>query len=77
MDSVQYCMRSECQQPATAQLTYDYAGQLVWLQPLTHQAEPGEWPLCTRHAETMKVPRGWELIDDREPVVPMFAAYAS
>ena len=77
MDSLQYCMRSDCQQPATAQLTYDYANHCVWLAPLVHEAEPGEWPMCTRHADGLTVPRGWQRIDDREPVVPMFAAYAS
>ena len=85
MHHLTYCMRSDCQQTATAQLTYDYARQAVWLVPLTNDVEPGEWPMCTRHANALNVPRGWEIHDDREPEVPesrqtavqMFAAYAS
>lgn len=71
------CQRSDCSEPATATLTYDYGRQSVWLRPIEADREPGAWPICTRHADHLRVPMGWMLHDNRGPVVALFNAYAS
>ncbi len=53
-----------------ATLTYVYAEQTAVLGPLALTAEPGAYDLCTRHAERMSAPKGWEIIrlPDEDPV---------
>ena len=43
-------------------LTFDYAGQMAVLGPLSPSAEPSAYDLCARHAERTSVPRGWEVV---------------
>lgn len=45
-----------------ATLTYVYAESTAVLGPLALTAEPGAYDLCTKHADSLSVPRGWEVI---------------
>ena len=51
-----------------ASLTYSYADSQVVLGPLATRHEPGVFDLCRVHAETLTVPRGWDII--RLPLEP-------
>ncbi len=45
-----------------ATLTYVYGDQTAVLGPLATFAEPHSYDLCDQHAETLSVPRGWEVV---------------
>src|SRR5436305_977423 len=65
-----HCVRPGCSEPATALLTYDYNERVVWLD------RPGDlngsaWPMCTTHADGLRVPMGWRCEDRRIPALPM------
>jgi hypothetical protein len=49
-------------------LSYAYADGVVWLEDLADEAHPMVHDLCALHADSVRVPRGWELRDDRGAV---------
>ena len=53
------CDRPVCSGPATASLTYDYAGRCAWLDDLDDEYDPHAYDLCADHADRLTVPRGW------------------
>ena len=59
------CAKPSCSVSASATLTYDYAGKMVWVEPLHHEAHPMRYDLCTEHADGLRVPNGWALQDER------------
>lgn len=56
------CRRSGCNQPAVATLTFDYAEATAVLGPLATQATPQAYDLCADHAQSLSVPRGWQVV---------------
>ena len=68
-----HCARPGCTTTATATLTYDYGAGTVWLDHLSPEAHPMTHDLCTRHADTLGVPRGWLLQDRRPADAPLFS----
>lgn len=48
-----------------ATLAYAYSDGVVWLEDLAPEAHPMVHDLCDLHADTVRVPRGWELRDQR------------
>ena len=56
------CSRSTCGRASIATLTYVYSDQTAVLGPLATFAEPHAYDLCDIHAETLRAPRGWEVI---------------
>jgi len=56
------CSKVACNFPAVATLTYVYADSMAVLGPLSQSPEPHSYDLCTRHAERMSVPQGWQVI---------------
>lgn len=61
------CIKPGCRWPAVATLSYRYATAEVWLADLGER-HPATHDLCPHHADDMRVPRGWSLVDDRRPV---------
>jgi len=61
------CSRPGCADRAVAMLTYDYGRSRVWLDHLPAERDPHAYDLCVRHAETLSVPLGWKLSDNRAP----------
>jgi hypothetical protein len=59
------CARPGCDRPAVATLSYAYADGVVWLEDLAVEAHPMVHDLCAAHADRVRVPRGWELRDQR------------
>lgn len=59
------CARPGCQGQTAAWLTYDYAGQRVWLDDAPTGAGGDQWALCSGHAGRLRVPRGWTRVDRR------------
>jgi hypothetical protein len=57
------CAKPGCDRPSTA--TLSYAESTVWLEDLAAEAHPMVHDLCDVHADTVRVPRGWELRDQR------------
>jgi hypothetical protein len=56
------CSKVACNSSAVATLTYVYADSMAVLGPLSRSPEPHSYDLCTRHAERMSVPQGWQVI---------------
>ncbi len=59
------CARPGCQGQTAAWLTYDYAGQRVWLDDAPSDAAGDQWSLCAGHAGRLRVPQGWTRVDRR------------
>ncbi|WP_336248751.1 DUF3499 family protein [Stomatohabitans albus] len=64
------CVKTGCRWPAVATLAYRYSSSEAWLTDLTPEPDPSTHDLCPHHANQMRVPVGWNLIDDRNPVEP-------
>lgn len=62
MQSVRQCSRTACTRPAVATLTYVYADSTAVLGPLARYAEPHSYDLCLEHADSLTVPRGWDVV---------------
>jgi hypothetical protein len=58
------CARPGCQGDIVAWLTYDYAGQRVWLDDARSEAGD-QWGMCTNHASRLSPPQGWVMVDRR------------
>ncbi len=56
------CSKTGCTGPAVATLTYVYRESTAVLGPLATYAEPHTYDLCSRHAEGLTAPRGWEVV---------------
>lgn len=65
MEAPRHCIRPTCGARAEATLRYDYGQRTAWLADSEPDPAPGVWPLCAAHADTLRVPEGWELIDER------------
>ena len=61
------CARPGCAIAPAAWLAYDYEARCAWLddQPDDEKGNVSRWPLCERHADTLRVPRGWFCVDRR------------
>lgn len=45
-----------------ATLTYNYADSTAVLGPLATYAEPHTYDLCAAHAQSLTVPKGWDVV---------------
>ncbi|KQR02265.1 hypothetical protein ASF72_11660 [Arthrobacter sp. Leaf141] len=70
MGAIRQCSRSACRQSAVATLTYVYADSTAVLGPLATYAEPHCYDLCSQHAGSLTVPRGWEVLRLAMPTTP-------
>ena len=61
------CARPACGHTATATFVYDYHARTTWLDPLSGERHPMSYDLCPAHADALTVPRGWRLVDRRDP----------
>jgi hypothetical protein len=66
MADMRSCIKTGCRWPAAATLSYRYATAEVWLSDLGEH-HPATHDLCPHHADALRIPRGWTLIDDRRP----------
>ncbi|PZE93697.1 DUF3499 domain-containing protein [Curtobacterium sp. MCLR17_039] len=64
---VRICSKVACANSASSTLTYDYGDSMVVVGPLSNRVEPHGYDLCARHAATLRVPRGWQVVR-REPL---------
>lgn len=60
--SARLCSRVACTAEAVATFTYDYADSMAVLGPLSLRHEPHSYDLCTRHAERLSAPQGWQIV---------------
>lgn len=69
---MRHCARPGCAERATATMTYHYATRTVWLDsPGGEPDASAAWGLCDAHADTLRVPVGWDRSDRRTPIVPL------
>lgn len=53
-------------------MTYGYASRTVWLHSPGDEPDPGAaWGLCSAHADNLRVPMGWALVDERTPIIQL------
>ena len=62
------CARPGCNAVATATLSYAYRESVVWIDALSETGHPMTHDLCPDHAESLRVPRGWQRQDRRDAV---------
>lgn len=62
---MRFCAKTTCSREAASSCGFDYSARRVWLAPLGRERDPSAYDLCEEHAETLRVPRGWELEDHR------------
>ena len=66
------CSKPSCTRPGAVVLAYDYAERKAVLDdPEKGQLSPHVYILCSRCAEKLKPPKGWEL-EDRRSEPPLF-----
>jgi hypothetical protein len=65
-DVTRTCAKPGCDRAAVATLAYAYAEGVVWLEDLAPEAHPMVHDMCRMHADTVRVPLGWELRDVRD-----------
>jgi hypothetical protein len=56
------CSKVACTDDAVSTLTYVYADSMAVLGPLSQNAEPHSYDLCSRHAERLSAPQGWQIV---------------
>jgi hypothetical protein len=56
------CSKVACSTEAVATLTYVYADSMVVVGPLSAAPDPHSYDLCTRHAERLSAPQGWQVV---------------
>lgn len=61
-ERVRVCTKPSCPRAAVATLTYDYHDSTAVLGPLSTSLQPHTYDLCDHHAETLTVPRGWQVV---------------
>lgn len=59
------CARPGCHSSAGATLSYDYANSTAWLAKFAPEGHPMAYDLCVDHADRLRLPKGWQLIDER------------
>ena len=59
------CARPYCSTAASATMSYSYDSGSVWLDDLTVDGHPMVHDLCSLHADSVSVPKGWRLVDRR------------
>ncbi|HEX3541350.1 MAG TPA: DUF3499 family protein [Acidimicrobiales bacterium] len=59
------CARPGCGGVAAAWLSYDYAGQRVWLDDPGADSSGHHSALCAAHAGRLRPPQGWSCHDRR------------
>jgi hypothetical protein len=59
------CARAGCGAPASVTLRFQPTQRQAWLVELDEHAARTQGDLCNRHAESLVLPRGWELHDER------------
>lgn len=59
------CRRPVCQRPAVATLTFHYQCASVLLMDLVEERHPSRWDMCALHADSLRVPLGWDHVDER------------
>jgi hypothetical protein len=67
---IRTCTKTGCRWPAAASLSYRYATKQAWLLDLA-DPDPSLYDLCPHHADHLRVPRGWERVDQRTVTEPM------
>ena len=66
------CTKPSCARPGAVVLSYDYASRRALLDdPVRGELSPHVYVLCTRCAEKLSPPKGWEL-QDRRSEPPLF-----
>lgn len=75
-DQFRTCRRTGCRWPAAASLSFRYATRQVWVSDLLVIQDPSSYDLCPHHSDTVRVPRAWELVDQRTVTEPMAEATA-
>ena len=56
------CSKVTCHDEAVSTLTYVYADSMVVVGPLSDRVEPHGYDLCARHASSLSVPQGWQVL---------------
>jgi hypothetical protein len=65
MSGNRHCARPGCGGSVAALLSYDYAGQRIWLDDPGAESGGHHSALCAAHASRLRAPKGWSCQDRR------------
>jgi hypothetical protein len=65
MSGNRHCARPGCGGEVAALLSYDYAGQRIWLDDPAAETGGHHSALCAAHASRLRAPKGWSCQDRR------------
>ena len=65
MSGNRHCARPGCSGAVAALLSYDYAGQRIWLDDPGAESGGHHSALCAAHASRLRAPKGWSCQDRR------------
>ncbi|MGA1564725.1 MAG: hypothetical protein ACO39Q_00810 [Ilumatobacteraceae bacterium] len=68
------CDRPGCSEPAAVEYRILHDRLIVWLASIGAESSDAVSGLCVTHADSLRLPRGWSIDDEREPVPKLFAA---
>lgn len=67
------CVRPDCDLPAAARLSAAFGDGVGWLCDIDgSEVSPHDYLLCARHADSLTLPRSWELHDQRSRRIASF-----
>lgn len=59
------CAKMRCGEPVARSVALRYQDRIVVVAKLIPESDPSVLDLCEAHAEALRPPLGWELLDDR------------
>jgi hypothetical protein len=68
MRGMRVCAKSHCDRPAAATMVLRYEARSVLLTDLLDRHDRNLAELCGPHADTLRPPIGWQIVDERRPV---------
>jgi hypothetical protein len=65
-DELRTCRRTGCNDQAAASLSFRYETRQVWMTGPVADGTGTRYELCAYHADTLTVPNGWHVVEERD-----------
>jgi hypothetical protein len=70
MRDMRDCSKTHCSHPASTTIVLRYGEREVRIVDLTMENDRNLVDLCSSHANRLKPPLGWDILDDRAVMAP-------
>lgn len=72
MRAMRACAKPNCGSEAAATMALRYESKRVLVVDLLEEPDRNLVDLCDTHASRLKPPLGWDIVDERSVMTPMF-----